>query len=93
MEAPMLAAMHYVPVSKELALCYETVVKGFQAYTGHIGISISATEESRRKTGEARKLLLLPDQVNTTVNGSATVVSSGPSRKITCFSHEVDLTL
>ena len=34
---------------------------------GHIGISMSAAEETRREPGKARQLLLLPDQVNTTV--------------------------
>ena len=76
MEAPVLAKTHYVPVGKELALYYENVVKDFQAHAGHIGISMSANEESSRETGEARKLLPLPNQVNTTVNGSATVVGS-----------------
>lgn len=75
-EAPVLATTHYVPAGKELALYYENVVKDFQAHAGHIGISMSATEDSSRETGEARKLLPLPDQVNTTVNGSATVVGS-----------------
>lgn len=30
----MLATTHYMPVSKELALCYENVIKELQAYTG-----------------------------------------------------------
>ncbi|WP_426056876.1 SGNH/GDSL hydrolase family protein [Janthinobacterium sp. PSPC2-1] len=76
MEAPVLATTHYVPAGKELALYYENIVRDFQAHAGHIGISMSADEESSKETGEARKLLPVLGQVNTTVNGSATVVGS-----------------
>ena len=78
-EAPVLATTHYVPAGKELALYYENVVKDFRAHAGRIGISSSLPDEPNsptRETGEARKLLPLPGQVNTTVNGSATVVGS-----------------
>ncbi|KAB8037416.1 SGNH/GDSL hydrolase family protein [Janthinobacterium aquaticum] len=79
-EAPVLATTHYVPAGKELALYYENIVRDFQAHAGHIGISSSLPDEINsptRETGEARKLLPVLGQVNTAVNGSATVVGSG----------------